>query len=652
MSSPKAINQKKIILSTTEVSQLLLSKGRKRINESFSSHNPKVSNKLDITELTSQINLKLSKEGEGGMGLADQSMFKGVLEKSVLFKSNKALDRSGFFNNFDKFNAKENLNILSKLEKSQLDKDNNNIGDILQEVKSRKKILKFDTKDMVSDKNQIKISNIINNYFPYENENNGDLESTNKIKNYNVIFYFKIETITFVLIKKLDKKFVPLYFWNREEDAIKFGINYSQITTPGLYFKTFENFTNAFKNKINERDEIVRLNTIIKEKHLSYGKDMEVMKNEKEKLIQNIKKENEENIKNIRKEYEEILKNIKNEYEVKAKKLENENNNLKNKITEIENLMKIKDSKIKESSKNIKDLNEDIKILRLVNDKLKKDNLENVNKSNKYLKKENKIVNSSFKNLNSLINFNNSISENEKESESEINSNLNKIKSNANVTNVRGSKKAKTRISSFAPKNDNFNNKLNEKYLNKFENNINEKENKLKTINKKYLVENIFQIQYFPEEISMPKLEEYFIENEEEDEINSVNNIQKIKTYGDKGRNESFEKMNNNVVLYINENTDNKYIHNNKNKIQNYEDEKTKPNYNFKKKYEEKINAKDQEILILRNKIKSLNLEIQNKSKIIEELKYLIESKSNNNSDLNFNSESFSKNKIENFSND
>ena len=392
MSSPQAINPKKIILSTTEVSQLLLSKGRKRINESFSFHNPKVNNKLDITELTSQVNIKLSKEGEGGIGLADQSMFRGVLEKSVLFKSNKALDRSGLFNNFDKFNAKENVNILSKLDKSQIDKsnNNNNIGDIFQEVKSRKKILKFDTKELLSDKAQLKISNIINNYFPYENDNNGDLESTNKIKNYNVIFYFKIDKSTFVLIKKVDKKFVPLYFWNREEDAIKFGIKYSQITTPGLYFKTFENFTNAFKNKTNEREEIVRLRNIIIEKNLSYQKDIQNMINEKEKMIENLKKENEENLQFLKNEYEKNFKTLKNELEEKEKKISIENSNLKSKIDELENIMKIKDLKIKESLKNIKDLNEKIKILRLVNDKLKK---ENKNENNLNIKIENVNIN-------------------------------------------------------------------------------------------------------------------------------------------------------------------------------------------------------------------------------------------------------------------
>ena len=106
MSSPHALNQKKIILSTTEVSKLLLSKGRRKINESFLLYNAKNTNNIDLTELASQINIKLSKEGENVTGIADQSMFKGILEKPVLFKPSKPWDKSGILKYFEKFNPK------------------------------------------------------------------------------------------------------------------------------------------------------------------------------------------------------------------------------------------------------------------------------------------------------------------------------------------------------------------------------------------------------------------------------------------------------------------------------------------------------------------------------------------------------------------
>ena len=53
-------NQKKLILSTTEVTKMLLSQGRRKINESILSHGAKNSNNIDLTDLTSQINTKLS----------------------------------------------------------------------------------------------------------------------------------------------------------------------------------------------------------------------------------------------------------------------------------------------------------------------------------------------------------------------------------------------------------------------------------------------------------------------------------------------------------------------------------------------------------------------------------------------------------------
>ena len=617
MSSPQGINPKKIILSTTEVSKLLLSKGRRKINESFFSHNPKTNNNIDITELTSQINIKMSKEGDNGIGLADQSMFRGVLEKSVLFKSNKALDRSGFLNNFDKFNAKDNLNIFSKLDKSQIDKAQEGV-EIFQESKNRKKLLKYDTKDIFSDKAQVRLSYIINNYFPYDNDISADLESTNKIKNYSVIFYFKIEKNTFVLIKKYDKKFIPMYFWNREEDAKKFGIKYSQITTPGLYFKTFENFTKAFKEKISEREEIIKLRNIIKESNSSFEQKLQIVNNK-----------HEEKIKNITFKYEENIQKIKNDYEEKIKELLNNNDNLNNKINEIENIVKLKDEKIKELSKNINDLKDQINILRKINEKRKKEN-DNITKE----------INKNYKKIKTQIYINNKNNENEKvkEKESDDNLNINKFKS---FTNIKNYKKEMLEINtSLSSKKKINNNNSRENYFSEKKSSKRSFFYKKKNLDKEYIIENIIQIEFISVDISMPKLEEYFIENEEEEEINKIKNINKIKTYGDKKINESYDiNNNNNFIVYINESSNNKNNLNNENNFKEIykknNNELNQVNFYNIKIYEEQINSKNQEISILKNKIESLNLEIQNKAQIIEELKYLLELKSNNNSNFN-----------------
>ena len=622
MSSPQAISQKKIILSTTEVSKLLISKGRRKINESFLSHNPKTNNNIDITELTSQINIKISKENETGIGVADQSMFRGVLEKSVLFKTNKVLDRSGFINNFDKFSQKDNLNIFSKLDKSQIEKAQEGV-DLFQEVKPRKKnILRIDTRDTLSDKNQMKISYIINNYFPYENDNNanGDIDNSNKLKNYLVIFYFKIEKNTFLLIKKFDKKLVPIYFWNREEDAKKFGIKYSQITTPGLYFKTYENFLNAFKEKMGEREEILRLRNVIKENNIANQQNIEIIKNNNEKEINNIKDECEKDINNIKNKCEEDINSIKKEYENTFNKINNNNDKLKKIINDLENTIKLKDDKINELTTKNNELKDEINIIRLVNEQMRKESLErNINP-----KDSKRNSSQSNNNFNSLIIINNKNNENEKESDKSLK--LNKFKSN---TNIRNFNKSKTRaLSGFNQQIINFSDKQNIK-VNKKSKQSNYKKKELEKI---YSIENIIQFEFISNEISMPKLEEYFIENEEEDEINKIKNINKIKTYGDKKLSESSD-INNNFVVYINENSNNK--NNFKEIYKKNENDVNQDIFINKQKYEEEINSKNQEISILKNKIESLNLEIQNKAQIIEELKYLLESKSNNNSNFN-----------------
>ena len=161
MSFQPEINQKKLILSTTEVSKLLLSKGRRKINESNASHGLKVMNNIDLSDLTSQINMKLSKEGENqnSTNAAEQSMFKHLGDKSIFMKQRvtiNPLDRSGFFS------RKDNNNFLSKLDKSQLVMGIEGLEQN-QDIKGKKKVLRLDSNEVGFDKNNnIKFSYIKN----------------------------------------------------------------------------------------------------------------------------------------------------------------------------------------------------------------------------------------------------------------------------------------------------------------------------------------------------------------------------------------------------------------------------------------------------------------------------------------------------------
>ena len=481
MSIQPEINQKKLILSTTEVSKLLLSKGRRKINESNASHGLKAMNNIDLSDLTSQINIKLSKEGENQntTNIADQSMFKHLGDKSIFIKQRATinpLDRSGFFNH------KDNNNFLPKLDKSQLVMGIEGLEQN-QDIKGKKKLLRLDSTEVGFDKNNnIKISDIKNNYFPYENESN-NLENSSKLKNFLVIFYFKIEKSTFVLIRKLDKKLDPLYFWNREEDAKKFGINYSHITTPGLYFKNFENFKEAFYQRGENKQAAEKMLIILKEKKL---------------------------------EYEEIIEKMKNEYELKIKEL-NENNKLLNsKIIESEKSINLKDIKIKELTKRINSVNEEINELQSINEKLLDENKILRNKLNK-----------------GIININNK----------------NEINKNKGTNNkLKTFYRSKSKMDIIVNKSFNLNSSINSGSKTKSKFNISYGNQISESKHEKDKNSSLNE----DSDNSFPKLEEYNIDNDEEEKINKIKNIGKIKIYSERKKLfENYNTCNNNQNNFL-----------------------------------------------------------------------------------------------------
>ena len=457
-------NQKKLILSTTEVTKMLLSQGRRKINESILSHGAKNSNNIDLTDLTSQINTKLSKEVENAnmVSMVDQSMLKPFGEKSIYKQRNaiNPLDKSGFVGDIIKFNQKENGNILSKLEKSQIGIGTEGLEQN-QDIRSKKRLLRLDSTEIGVDKNNMmKMGYIINNYFPYENENNLNLDSA-KLKNFLVIFYFRIENSTFVLIKKLDKKLVPLYFWNKEEDAKKFGINYSQINTPGLYFKTFDNFKRAFNDRFQNLETAEKMKVILKEKQI---------------------------------EFEQNIQKIKDEYELKIKELMEKNEELNTKITEYENDNIVKNNTIQELAKKINFISNKLNELKLINEKLV---IENQKLKNNY-----------------KINTKNNIDNHPKINENRRR--LNKAKTRMDINFIRKSK-------------INFNK---EKI---FINQIAESKNERDTDNSRK-----------EENDSFPNLDEFEIDDEDEEKINKKINIGNIKTYGERTHIYKKNSINNN----------------------------------------------------------------------------------------------------------
>ena len=473
------INPKKYILSTTEVSKLLLSKGRRKINDSILSHGGKITNNVDLTDLTSQINLKLSKDDNPNMTLAlDQTMFRPFGEKSVMYNKQRSnLDKTGFYRS-ESYNMKDSHmnsnNYISKVEKSQ-SKNGIEVAEN-KDIRNKKKFMKLDSNEIIFDKfNSMKISNIINNYFPYENENNLDIENNSKLKNFLIIFYFIIDNSTFVLIKKLDKRLNPSYFWNREEDAKKFGLNYSQVNTPGLYFKNYENFKEFFKyHGINFTQTIDKLKNLLVEKKKEYDLDIE-------------------------------------NYKMKIKELNEENEKLKEKLNEYDDENNLKNLKIQELSDKLNEINEEMDELKLINEKLK----------NKIKKLKNN-TNNNKENIN-----------NNQKNEEKMKKGNNKV--------LKNFLRSKTKMDINPDKNLK---KKQNKYLS----------DKVSELNKYYYENHNSETKNEKDELSsdddnsFPKLEDYNIENDEDEKINKIRTISNIKTYGERKRYyQNFNSVNNNT---------------------------------------------------------------------------------------------------------
>ena len=247
---------KKNILSTSEVSDLLRLKGYQKINDSFNFiTRVKSGNDNNYTDLTSKLNIKISKEG-----FNDTSVFFGQnTDKTIsAVKMNRVIDKSEINNNVSKIN-----NPINEIKPKKNMKLNNN-NTIINKENESIKTNSISLKNGNDQYNEI-MPYVLSNYFPYEFCSNNILINTKKLKSFDVIFYFIIENHTFLLIRKVDKKFNDLYFWNREEDAKKFGVEYSQLDTPGLFFKTYENFKENFQNKFDKPKNLEKIRELSKD---------------------------------------------------------------------------------------------------------------------------------------------------------------------------------------------------------------------------------------------------------------------------------------------------------------------------------------------------------------------------------------------------
>ena len=193
-----------------------------------------------------------------------------------------------------------------------------------------------------------KLALLEENYFPFEKDPPNDINSL--IKNYVVTFYFKLVNIVYLFIKRIDKNMNIFYFWCREEDALKYGVDYNYLNTPGIYFDTIENF-----ELFNEmKKHIAKLQNISNEKDIKIS-DMKNYINNFQKEKKNFEKQKIENEKKIN----DVLNDLNNKnnliitYENKIKEMNEKIQNLE-KINSDYDILKEENEKFKEKFENYK----------------------------------------------------------------------------------------------------------------------------------------------------------------------------------------------------------------------------------------------------------------------------------------------------------
>ena len=239
---------------------------------------------------------------------------------------------------FNKIKRKNSSNMNTSIFQSQITQTQNNV---VSTPRYKEKIVKLTAEfDSFKEKyilNNEKLTILEDIYFPYEKDPPNDLNCL--IKNYIVLFYFQFGEEIFLFIKRVNKNMQIFYFWTREEDALKYGVDYNQMNIPGIYFDTFENF-----NSYNEmRQKYMKLDNIIikKEEKISQLKlEINQLKTDNYNLKEKVKINQEKadnydkNYNNLSDENEELKSEINN-YQSMIEELNQENEKLNLKINEL-----------------------------------------------------------------------------------------------------------------------------------------------------------------------------------------------------------------------------------------------------------------------------------------------------------------------------
>ena len=260
------------------------------------------------------------------------------LKKDIEQQSSNSYYSKSDISPFNKVKRRNSSNMNTSILQSQLTQTQNNV---VSTPRYKEKIVKLTAEfDSFKEKyilNNEKLTILEDIYFPYEKDPPNDLNCL--IKNYIVLFYFQFGEEIFLFIKRVNKNMQIFYFWTREEDALKYGVDFNQMNVPGIYFETFENF----KSYNEMREKYMKLdNIIIKKEEIISQLNSEINKLKSDNYNLKIKvKINQEKADNYDKNYNNLsdeneeLKSEINNYQSMIEELNQENEKLNLKINEL-----------------------------------------------------------------------------------------------------------------------------------------------------------------------------------------------------------------------------------------------------------------------------------------------------------------------------
>jgi hypothetical protein len=294
------------------------------------------------------------------------------LKKEIEQQSSNSIYSKSEISTFNKMRRRNSSNMNTSIFQSQITQNNINVSTPRYKEKIVKLTAEFDSFKERFVVNNEKLSLLEDNYFPFEKDPPNELNSL--IKNYIVLFYFQFGEDIFLFIKRINKNMQIFYFWSREEDALKYGVDYNQMNIPGIYFNNYENF--------NEYSQL-------REKYLKFDKEIIL----RDDIINKLKNDvNSLKSENLNLENKVLINQEKaNNYDKHINSLNEENEELKNEINNCQSIIEELNQENEKLNLKINELTQ-----KFTNNIIKNNISESINSTQNILREE--LDNNNYKN--------------------------------------------------------------------------------------------------------------------------------------------------------------------------------------------------------------------------------------------------------------